>query len=280
VRTGRAPSQEAVRVAAWRPSSQSGAVTLFDSHCHLTDERLAGETDAVVARARQAGVTRLVTVASDADDAERALAVAGRYDGVWATAGIHPHVADGADDAALARIRDLAGEAGVVALGETGLDYYYDNSPRDVQRRAFGRHLKLAAETGLPVVLHARDADEDAAAMVRDAGAEVRGVLHCFAGGRGLLEAGLEAGWYVSFSGLVSFKNYEGGELVRSVPDDRLLVETDSPYLAPVPRRGRRNEPAYVVHVAEAVAAHRGAAPEHIAEITTRNALRFYRLEG
>lgn len=255
-------------------------MTLFDSHCHLTDERFAGEADAVVERARQAGVTRLVTVASDADDAEQAIRLARRHEGVWATAGIHPHAADAADEAALSRIRQLAAEAAVVALGETGLDYYYDNSPRDEQRRAFARHLELAAETGLPIVLHARDADDDAAAMVRDAGHDVRGVLHCFAGGRTLLDAGLEAGWYVSFSGLVSFKNYEGGELVRSVPDDRLLIETDSPYLAPVPQRGRRNEPAYVAHVAEAVAAHRGVPPDHIARTTTRNALRFYQLEG
>jgi TatD DNase family protein len=255
-------------------------VTLFDSHCHLTDERFAGEVDAVVARAREAGVTRLVTVASDAEDAEQALGLARRYEGVWATAGIHPHVAGGADEAALARVRELAKEAQVVALGETGLDFYYDNAPREAQRRAFRRHLELAAETGLPVVLHAREADDDAAAMVREAGDSVRGVLHCFAGGRGLLEAGLEAGWHVSFSGLVSFASYEDGELVRSVPEDRLLIETDSPYLAPVPRRGRRNEPAFVAHVAEAVAVHRGVAPEYIAEITTRNALRFYRLEG
>jgi TatD DNase family protein len=257
-----------------------GPVTLFDSHCHLTDEAFAGVADEVVERARQAGVTRLVTVASDVEDAESALALARRHAGVWATAGIHPHVADGADEAALSRVRDLAGEAQVVALGETGLDYHYDNSPRDAQRRAFRGHLELAAETGLPVVLHARDADDDAAAMLRDAGHGVRGVLHCFAGGRGLLETGLEAGWYVSFSGLVSFKSYQGGDLVRSVPEDRLLIETDSPYLAPVPRRGRRNEPAYVARVAEAVAGQRGVAPEHIAEITTRNALRFYQLEG
>ncbi len=264
---------------ARRPSLSVGPVTLFDSHCHLTDERFGGEVDEVVERARKAGVTRLVIVASDAEDAEAALSLAGRYDGVWATAGIHPHVAGEANEAALSRIRDLAGEAEVVALGETGLDYYYDNSPRDAQRRVFRRHLELAAETGLPVVLHAREADEDAAAMVRDAGRDVRGVLHCFAGGRDLLETGLEAGWYVSFSGLVSFKNYEGAELVRAVPEERLLIETDSPYLAPVPRRGGRNEPAWVAHVAQAVAGHRGVTPEHIAEITTRNALRFYQLE-
>ncbi|HKJ93715.1 MAG TPA: TatD family hydrolase [Longimicrobiales bacterium] len=255
-------------------------MTLFDSHCHLTDERFAGDVEATLERARAAGVTRLVTVASDVEDAEAALALARRSGGVWATAGVHPHVAGSAGDAALARVRELAAEAEVVALGETGLDYYYDNAPRDVQRRAFLRHLELAADTGLPIVLHAREADDDAAAMVKDAGPGVRGVLHCFAGGPVLLQAGLDAGWYVSFSGLVSFASYEGAALVRSVPQDRLLIETDSPYLAPVPRRGRRNEPAYVAHVAEAVAAHRGVAPEHIAELTTRNALRFYQLEG
>jgi len=220
-----------------------------------------------------------VTIASDAEDAVRAVALAEALPGVWATAGIHPHVAAAADEAALERIVELAGQGKVVALGETGLDYHYDHSPRDAQRRVFTRHVSLARELGLPLVVHSREADEDTAAIIREAGSEVTGVLHCFAGGAALLEAGLEAGWMISFSGLVTFRNYDGADLLRAVPADRLLVETDAPYLAPVPHRGRRNEPAFVRHVVEGVAALRGEAVEAVAAYTTRNARAFYRLE-
>ena len=251
----------------------------FDSHCHLTDARLAADAPGLVERAREAGVTGVVTIASDAEDAALALALAEALPGVWATAGIHPHVAAAADEAAWQRIAELAGRERVVALGETGLDYHYDHSPRDAQRRAFTRHIGLAHDLGLPLVVHSREADEDTAAIIREAGPEVTGVLHCFAGGAALLEAGLEAGWMISFSGLVTFRNYDGAELVRAVPADRLLVETDAPYLAPVPHRGRRNEPAFVRHVAEGVAALRGEAVEAVAAYTSRNARAFYRLE-
>jgi len=252
---------------------------LFDSHCHLTDDRLRADASSVVDRARVAGVTGIVTIASDAEDAVRAVELAEALPGVWATAGIHPHVAAAADEAAWERIAELAGQGKVVALGETGLDYHYDHSPRDVQRRAFVRHVELAREFGLPLVVHSREADEDTAAIIREAGADVRGVLHCFAGGAALLETGLEAGWMISFSGLVTFRNYDGAELVRAVPANRLLVETDAPYLAPVPHRGRRNEPAFVRHVVEGVAALRGEEVEEVAAYTTSNARAFYRLE-
>lgn len=251
----------------------------FDSHCHLTDARLAAEASGVVASAREAGVEGIVTIASDAEDAARAVALADELPGVWASAGIHPHAAAAADEGAWERVAELAARERVVALGETGLDYHYDHSPRDVQRRAFERHIGLALELDLPLVVHSREADEDTAAMIRAAGPGVRGVLHCFAGGAPLLDAGLDAGWMVSFSGLVTFRNYDGAALVRAVPADRLLVETDAPYLAPVPHRGRRNEPAFVQHVAEGVAALRGEAVEQVAEQTTRNARAFYGLE-
>jgi TatD DNase family protein len=262
-------------------ASAHGAMraALFDSHCHLTDARFAEEAPEVVARAREAGVVGLVTIASDAADAARAVALAERLPAVWASAGIHPHVAAAASDADWERIAELAAHERVVALGETGLDYHYDHSPRDAQRRAFERHVRLARDLGLPLVVHSRDADADTAAVVRQAGREVRGVLHCFAGGAELLDAGLEAGWFVSFSGLVTFRGYEGAGFVRAVPADRLLVETDAPYLAPVPRRGRRNEPAFVRHVVEAVAALRGEPVDAVAAATTRNARAFYRLD-
>ncbi len=255
----------------------------FDSHCHLTDERFREEgADAVVARARAAGVVGMVTIGVGAADAEAALAIAERNDDVWASAGIHPHDATGADEdggAALERIRVLAAHSRCVAIGEIGLDYHYDNSPRDVQRRIFARQLELARELGLPVAIHSREAEQDTAALIREAAAAgVRGVLHCFSSGPALLDAGLEADWYVSFAGVVTFRNYEAQALVRAVPAERLLVETDSPYLAPVPHRGKRNEPAFVPLVAAGVAAIRGEEPEAVARQTTENARRFYRL--
>lgn len=254
---------------------------LFDSHCHLTDERLVEEVDVVIDRAREHGVTRMVTIGADPDDFDRVCRLAAQYDGVWAAIGVHPHIADQASPEVFRRLMDLARSPGIVALGETGLDYYYDNAPREAQRAAFQRHLELAAELRLPVVVHSRSADEDTAAVLRDAASMgVRGVLHCFAGGAELLDAGLEAGWYISFSGIVSFRNYEGADLVRAVPDDRILIETDSPYLAPVPHRGKRNEPAFVRFVAEAVATIRGLSLEEVASLTTRNACTLYGLTG
>ncbi len=249
----------------------------FDSHCHLTDDRFAGEAEAAAERARAAGVERFVIIASDEEDAGRALELGASLE-AWSTAGIHPHQAD-RHRAGLERVRELLTEDRVVAVGETGLDYYYDNAPRDTQRAAFERQLALAADTGKPVVVHSREADEDTIAMIRAAEGSVTGVLHCFAGGTPLFDAGLEAGWYISFSGLITFGSYGTKDLVAATPADRLLVETDAPYLAPVPHRGRRNEPAWVVDVARAAAELRGESLEAVAEITTRNALTFYGLD-
>lgn len=251
----------------------------FDSHCHLTDERLYPQAEAVVARARENEVTRLVTIGADPDDIERARDLAQRIEGVWAAVGVHPHVADRLDAAILDRLAELAGSDRVVAIGETGLDYHYDNAPRAAQRRAFLAQLELAERVGLPVVVHTRDADADTSAILRDAGRAVRGVLHCFAGGRELLEAGLEAGWFISFSGIVTFRNFAGADLLRAVPADRLLIETDSPYLAPVPMRGRTNEPAFVRHVAEAVARWRDEPLAEVASRTAGNACALYGIE-
>jgi TatD DNase family protein len=249
----------------------------FDSHCHLTDARFGDEAEAVVERARAAGVTGMVLIASDEEDAAAALALARTCD-LHATAGVHPHQAD-RPGAALDRVRELLEDPRVVAVGETGLDYYYDNAPRKRQRELFERHFELASDSGLPLVVHSRDADEDTAAMIRDFGDGVTGVLHCFAGGVSLFDAGVEAGWYVSFSGLVTFPSYETRDLAAAVPPDRLLIETDAPYLAPVPHRGRRNEPAYVVEVARAVAGIRGEPLDELAALTTRNARAFYGLD-
>jgi len=251
---------------------------LFDSHCHLTDEKFAADLEGVLQRASQAGVSRLVTICSNADDADAALKLAVDRSGVWCTAGIHPHAAAEARRGDLDRIADLLQEAKVVAVGETGLDYFYDNAPRPAQRRLLSHQVQLAADLSLPIVVHSRDADDDTISVIRSVEGEVLGVLHCFAGSADLLEQGLEAGWMISFSGLVTFKNYEGRDLVRAVPADQLLVETDSPYLAPMPHRGKRNEPAFVRETAAAVARMRGVEPDELAAITTANALRFYGL--
>lgn len=251
---------------------------MFDSHCHLTDAAFADEVGAVLGRARAAGLAGIITIASDLDDARAAEALAREHTDVWWTAGVHPHVAAGAADDAREPLRALLGRPGAVAVGEAGLDYHYDHSPRAVQRRVFGMQIELARESGMPIVVHARDADADVAAMIRECSGDVIGVLHCFSSGASVLEAGLDAGWYVSFSGMVTFRNYADTELLRSVPDDRLLLETDGPYLAPVPFRGKRNEPAYLVHTCEAVARLRDAPVTGVAQRTTVNARTFYRL--
>lgn len=256
---------------------------LIDSHCHLTDGRFDADRGQVLAAAAASGVTGVVSIASDADDASAVASLVRAHQAdatglhLWGSAGIHPHEAEAAADGDLERVRELAAsESGIVAIGETGLDFFYDHSPRAVQLRLFEAQLELAAELDLPVVVHSRSADEESVAVLRNLPPGVSGVLHCFTGSRDLLEAGLSVGWYVSFSGIASFKKFDAGELLRSVPDDRLLVETDAPYLAPVPFRGKRNEPALVAHVVEAVAEHRSQPPDVVATYTAENALRFY----
>lgn len=252
-------------------------IEYFDSHCHLSDAAFRDDREAVFRRAHEAGVTRLVSIASTLPDAKAALHLAEGRGGVWSTAGVHPHEAGTAQPGDVDEIRDLAAASDeIVAIGETGLDYHYDNAPRAVQRALFDAHLALGAELGLPVVVHARDADEDVAAALRRMPSGCSGVLHCFTGGEKAFAEAMAAGWYVSFSGIASFNSFEPVELLRAVPIDRLLIETDSPYLAPVPRRGRRNEPAYVVHVAEAVAVHLDITGVEVAARTTENACRFY----
>jgi TatD DNase family protein len=248
-------------------------IELFDSHCHLTDAAFRDDREAVLLRAHEAGVTRLVTIASNVADARAALELARATEGVWCTAGVHPHEARHGSPEALERVRDaLTSEPRLRAVGECGLDYHYDHSPRATQRAVFRAQLEMAAELGRPVVVHCREAEADVVHLVREHKGSVTGVLHCFSGGNELLEVGLDAGWYVSFAGVITFKRFDGGDLLRAVPRDRLLVETDSPYLAPVPNRGQRNEPSYVVRVAEAVARLREETVEEVAAYTAANA--------
>ncbi|MCX5766601.1 MAG: TatD family hydrolase [Gemmatimonadetes bacterium] len=252
----------------------------IDSHTHLADPAFADDAPAVIARAREAGAVALVAIGESLAAAERARLIADAHPGfVRFTAGVHPHDAaefDAARDIPL--LRALI-DAGAVAVGECGLDYHYDHSPRPYQRRAFAEQLALAKDTNRPVVVHTREAEDDTVAMVREAGAAgIRGVLHCFTGSHALAYAGLEAGWYISFSGIVTFKKWADDELLRLVPNDRLLVESDAPYLAPVPNRGKRNEPAWVAHTVERVAAARGAEPSELGDLVTANAQRLFGL--
>jgi TatD DNase family protein len=255
-------------------------VRLFDSHAHLTDERFGTEVGDVLGRAVNQGVAGIVSIASDLAEAAIELARQHQQPRIRCTAGIHPHVAHLCTPEALDRLRDLSGSDLVVALGEMGLDFYYENAPRDQQMRAFRAQIELAHELGLPIVVHSREADVETALTIREAAGRVTGVLHCFSAGDEVLEAGLAADWYVSFSGLITFKSFRGGQQVRRVPESRLLIETDSPYLAPVPLRGRRNEPANVRQVLERLAEIRAEDPRRLAEVTYQNACRFYGLDS
>jgi TatD DNase family protein len=254
----------------------AGAAMLVDSHCHLDFPDFATERDAVIARARSAGVGTMLTIATRLDQLAGVRAIAAADDDIWCSVGAHPHEA--ADHAALLseELIELAADPKVVGIGETGLDFHYDLSPRDVQERVFRAHIAASRQTGLPLIIHAREADDEIARILGEE-RPPPGVLHCFSSGRRLAEAALALGFYVSISGIVTFKNAEALRgIVRDLPLDRLLVETDAPYLAPVPYRGRRNEPAFVAATAAAVAALKGIEPEAVAEATTGNFFRLF----
>ena len=251
-----------------------------DSHCHLADPAFDGDVDAVVADARHAGAVAIVAIGESLAAAARARAVARRYPGfVHFTAGVHPHDAAGFDEARDgAAIRAELGQ-GAVAVGECGLDYHYDHAPRPLQKAAFAAQIAIAADARKPVVVHTRLAEDDTAAMVREAATlGVVGVLHCYTGSRTLARVALDAGWFVSFSGIVTFRKWDDLELLRLVPDDRILVESDAPYLAPVPHRGKRNVPAWVALTLARVASVRGTTTEALGEAVVANASAFYRL--
>jgi len=258
------------------------AVPLVDSHCHVAEPQFDADRDAVLARAAAAGVTTLVCVGATGPIARNApaVALAGRHGevDVFTTVGVHPHDASTLDDAALAALEALATAPGVVGIGETGLDYHYDHSPRAAQRDAFTATAALARRLGMPLVVHVRDAHVDAACVLRESGIEA-GVIHCFTGDRDDARRYLDLGLSISVAGIVTFKNADAlREAVRLVPLDRLLVETDAPYLAPVPHRGKRNEPAHVRVVVEAVAKVRGEPADDVADATAANARRLFRL--
>ena len=252
---------------------------LVDSHCHLDFPEFAPELDAVVERARQAGVGRMLTICTRLSKFDQVLAVAEKFDRMFCSVGVHPHEAGHEADVNLPRILELAKHPKVVGIGEAGLDYYYDKSPRDRQQDVFALHIEAARQSGLPLIVHSRDADEDTATLLRE-GAEkggLKGVIHCFTATQYLADAALELGFFISLSGIVTFKNAEAlRQVAKTVPLDRLLVETDSPYLAPMPMRGKRNEPSFVKHTAAFVADMLGLTFDELAQRTTANFERLF----
>ena len=254
---------------------------LIDSHCHL-DYYVEAEIEAVIARAREAGVTRMVTIGTRFAQAETVKALTERFPGtVWGTVGIHPH---NVGEHPLPSVEDLVALADhprIIGIGESGLDYFYDKAPRDVQAEGFRRHIRAARTAGLPIVIHARQADDDILAILeqeREEGGAFDLLLHCFSSGRELAEKAVAMGGYVSFSGILTFpKSPEIRAIARDLPEDRILVETDAPYLAPVPLRGKRCEPAYTVHTAKVLAEVRGVDMARIEAVTTANFHRLFR---
>jgi TatD DNase family protein len=264
-------------------------VNLVDTHAHLDSSRYDKDRAAVISRAQEAGVTQMITIGGSLEASRRALALAQEYPFLYAAVGIHPHNAVDLNGAALAELRELAQQPKVVAVGEIGLDFYRDLSPRDVQRRAFQAQLAWAAKMSKPVVIHDRDAHQEVLEILADwAAGQARsplagrlGVLHTFSGDLPMAERAIELGFYLSISGPVTYQNARDlPEVVRSVPLERLMVETDCPWLAPHPHRGKRNEPAYVRLVAEQIAALRGIELAKVAQATTANARRLFGLDG
>jgi TatD DNase family protein len=254
---------------------------LVDSHCHLDYFTQPGEQEEVIARARAAGVEEMVTIGVTLRQSREAIAIAERFAPVWACIGVHPnHAADELPVAAPATLAALAAHPKVIGIGESGLDYFYAKAPREIQQENFRANIRAARLAGLPLCIHARDADEDIARILREERAEGHFdfLLHCFSSSRALAEEALAMGGYISFSGILTFPK---GEAVREVaamaPAGRILVETDSPYLAPVPHRGKRNEPAYTALTAARLAALRGLAPEDLAALTTANFRRLFK---
>ncbi len=253
---------------------------MIDSHCHIDVAQFDDDREEVVSRAREAGLAEMLVVGGvDAEDGlSRALSVADRFS-LPATAGVHPHEARLADAGVYDRLSGLAREGRAVAIGEIGLDFHYDFSPREVQREVFRRQIRLARDVGLPIIVHTREADEETATILEEEGAaDVGGVVHCFTGGLELARRSLDLGFCISFSGIVAFPRAEViQQVAREIPADRLLVETDAPFLAPPPHRGKRNEPAFVVEVARHVAGLRGVEPEAVGVLAEANYRRLFR---
>ena len=256
---------------------------LFDTHAHLDEDAFSQDADEVIARAVASGVTTMLAVATTVESSRATISLAMRFPNVFASVGIHPNYAVQAQPGDWEAIEELASSSKVIAIGETGLDRYWDHTPFDVQLEYFRRQIELAGRCDFPFIVHCREAEPDVVAVLREMAGEgpLKGIMHSFCGGRATLDAALELGLHISFAGMLTFKkNVELRELAKTIPLDRLLVETDSPYLAPQPNRGKRNEPAFVRHTAECLAEVRGKTLEEIAAITTANAKRLFQLSA
>jgi TatD DNase family protein len=255
---------------------------LIDSHAHLYDPAYDADRDEVLSRAREAGINAVIAIGCDLETSRRAVESADRNEMIYATIGVHPHEARHIDSTTLAELETLAAHKKVVGYGEIGLDYYYLHSPKETQQKQFRLQIGLAKTLGLPIVIHSRDAKEDTLAILKEEGARsVGGVMHCFTGDLDMARAAIELGFSISFSGVLTFANAGAlRETARALPLDRLMIETDCPYLTPVPHRGRRNEPAYVRHTADTLAGlHPSQTPEEVMKITTDNAARLFRIK-
>ena len=245
---------------------------LFDSHAHLDDEKFADDREAVIARAKENGVTHIINIGADMESSARSVALASQHESIYAAVGVHPHEAEKVVAADYDQLAEWTELDKVVAIGEIGLDYYYDLSPRDLQKEVFIRQLDVARQMHMPIVIHDRDAHGDTMAILKREGKGLIGVVHCFAGSLEMANELIKMGWYIGCDGPVTFKNAAKlPEIMTKIPLERLLIETDSPYLTPVPLRGKRNEPAYVRFVAEHIAALRGISGEELAKVTTKN---------
>jgi len=252
---------------------------LIDSHAHLDFPHFDGDRDTVVQRARESSLAAIVNVGTDVPSSERSVELAARYPMVYASVGVHPHDARMLSSEALDRLAELAAREKVVAIGEIGLDFYRDRSPRNLQRRAFREQIRLAVEVNLPLVIHDRDAHDETLDILRDEKAHrVGGVLHCFSGDLEMAREGIAMGFLIAFGGPITYGSGRKQQIARRIPLDRILVETDCPFLTPVPHRGKRNEPAYVHHVAEKLSLLRGIGFEEAAQATTTNAARLFGL--
>jgi len=252
---------------------------LVDSHCHLDFPDFSAELDAVVARSREAGIGRMVTISTRVRQHAQVLAIAEKFIDVFCSVGTHPHNAHEELDIDAAALMEIAKHPKVVAIGEAGLDYHYDKSPRDAQAQGLRQHIAAARETGLPLVIHSRECDADMMRILKDESGKgaFPAVLHCFTGGRDLAFTAIELGHYVSFTGILTFKNSQDlRDIAAALPADRVLVETDAPFLAPLPYRGKRNEPSYVVETAKVLAAIRAISLEEVTEQTTENFFRLF----
>ncbi|XYQ02298.1 TatD family hydrolase [Bacillus safensis] len=253
---------------------------LFDTHAHLNAEQYNEDLEQVIERAKSEKVEKIVVVGFDRPTITRAMELIEEYDFIYAAIGWHPVDAIDMTDEDLAWIKDLSQHEKVVAIGEMGLDYYWDKSPKDVQKEVFRRQIALAKEVKLPIVIHNRDATEDVVTILKEEGAaEVGGIMHCFTGSLETAKACMEMNFYISFGGPVTFKNAKKPKgVVKEIPSDKLLIETDCPYLTPVPFRGKRNEPSYVKYIAEQIAELREISFEELAELTTKNAKKVFRI--